>query len=42
MTAQDGAADHARAREAAVCKVLTKPLDLGELVSTLLGAVPAR
>ncbi len=42
MTAQDGAADHARAREAQVCRVLTKPFDLGALVDTLRKAVPDR
>jgi DNA-binding response OmpR family regulator len=42
MTAQDGAADQARAREAQVNHVLIKPLDLGELVTTLRNAVPRR
>ena len=38
MTAQDGAADRARARGARVHSVLTKPFDLGSLLKTVLAA----
>ena len=41
MTAQDGAADRARAQSAQVHAVLTKPLDLAGLVQTVLSAAGA-
>ena len=40
MTAQDGAEEDAKARNAGIHRVLVKPLDLGKLVDSLRNALP--